>query len=146
MHNKETSALIFFFLVVVLFLVGCAARQLTLVDFKTGLTLDGLLNQYDRSITVTMPDGEVLYGMYSAISNATPVYETGVGISTGFRHGGVIFGTGVVMDNGPGKGYALLKSDSSSLMMEITVNYSNSTGHGYGEAVTNDGRKYKVQF
>ena len=61
-----------------------------------------------------MPDGEVLFGKYSAISNTTPVFQTGFGVST--------------------------------LMMEIIVSYSEWTGHGYGEATTNDGRKYKVQF
>ena len=31
-------------------------------------------------------------------------------------------------------------------MMEIAVSYSEWSGDGYGEATTNDGRKYKVQF
>jgi hypothetical protein len=126
-------------------LTGCASRQLTLVDFQTGQTLEGVLSQSDRSISVTMPDGEVLHGMFSAVSSASPVYETGIGVSS-HHHGGAIFGTGIVLGSGPSKGYALLRSNSSNLMMEINVSYSDWTGHGYGEAVTNDGRKYKVQF
>ena len=145
-HKKEIVSFSILIFGAALLLNACSTRQLTLVDFETGQTLEGSLNQYDRSIDVTMPDGEILSGMYSEVSNSSPVYSTGVGISTGFRHGDVIFGTGVAVDNGPSKGYALLKSNTSSLMMEITVNYSNSTGHGYGEAITNDDRKYKVQF
>ena len=66
---------------------------LELVDFDTAQPLKGSLHKSDRSIPVTMPDGELLSGMYSAVSNTSPVYSTGVGISTGLRHGGVIFET-----------------------------------------------------
>jgi hypothetical protein len=139
----NASLFIFLFFIACLFLAGCGARQITLVDFQTGQILDGELNELDRSIIVTMPDGEVLFGKYSAISNTIPVFETGFGIST--HSHGAVFSTGVA-SGGASKGYALLRSNVSNLMMEIVVNYSEWTGHGYGEATMNDGRKYKVQF
>ena len=139
--------LIVLFFIACLFLTGCATtRQLILVDFQTGQTLDGELNESGRSISVTMPDGEVLFGKYSAISNSPPVYETGVGVAAG-SHRGAVFGTGITIGGrGESKGYGLLRSNRSNLMMEIAVSYSEWTGDGYGEATTNDGRKYKVQF
>jgi hypothetical protein len=36
-----------------------------------------------------MPDGEVLFGKYSALSNTSPVYETGVGVATGSHRGSI---------------------------------------------------------
>jgi len=145
--KTNVSLLVVVFFIACLFLAGCATtRQLTLVDFQTGHTLEGEMNKSDRSITVTMLDGEVLYGKYSSISNTAPVYETGVGVSTG-SHRGSIFGTGITIGSGgPSKRYGLLKSNTSNLMMEIDVSYSELSGHGYGEAITNDGREYKVQF
>ena len=147
MNTKiNVSLFIVLFFVACLFLTGCAPRHITLVDFQTGETLDGELNESARKITVTMPDGEILSGTYSAISNTAPVYETGVGVATG-SHRGSVFGTGIAIGGGgPSQGFGLLKSNTSNLIMEIVVSYSEWSGHGYGEATTNDGRKYKVQF
>jgi hypothetical protein len=47
---------------------------------------------------------------------------------------------------GEAKAHAFLKSNKSNLMMEIIVSYSDASGHGFGEAQTNDGRRFKVQF
>jgi hypothetical protein len=130
-----------------LFLSGCATtRQLTLTDFQTGQTLVGEINESSRLITVTMPDGEILTGTYSAVTTSSPVYETGVGVGTGSHTHGAVFGTGIAFGGGASKGYGLLRSNISGLMMEVVISYSEWTNHGYGEATTNDGRKYKVQF
>ena len=126
-----------------LFLAGCAARSITLVDFQTGQTIEGQLNNTDRSVTVTMPDGEILYGKYSDISGSTTVFGTGFGVSS--HSHGAIFSTSVA-GGGASRIYALLRSNSSNLMMELALSYSEWTGHGYGEGITNDGRNYKVQF
>jgi hypothetical protein len=101
MKTKTNGSLfIGLFFIACLFLTGCAStHQLTLVDFQTGQTLDGELNESGRSISVTMPDGEVLFGKYSAISNKSPVYETGVGVATS-SHGGSVFGTGMAIGGG----------------------------------------------
>ena len=137
---------VFLCIIAGLLFAGCGARQLTLVDFQTGQTIAGELNESARSIRVTMPNGEILTGKYSAVSNSSPVYETGVGVGASSHSHGAIFGTGVTFGGGASKGYGLLRSNTSNLMMEIVVSYSEWTGHGYGEATTNDGRKYKVQF
>jgi hypothetical protein len=126
-----------------LFLAGCAARSISLVDFQTGQTIEGQLDNSDRSVTVTMPDGEILYGKYSDISGSTTVFGTGFGVSS--HSHATIFSTSVA-GGGASRIYALLRSSSSSLMMELALSYSEWTGHGYGEAITNDGRNYKVQF
>ncbi len=145
--RPEISIPVFLFVAAALFLSGCAAtRQLTLVDFQTGQTLQGEFNESARTISVTMPDGEILSGKYSAVTNSSPVYETSVGVGAGSHSHGGVFGTGVAFGGGAGKGYGLLKSGTSGLMMEVVVSYSEWTGHGYGEATTNDGRQYKVQF
>jgi hypothetical protein len=148
---KIKANLLFYIVIIAvtcLFLTGCATkRQLTLTDFQTGQTIEGELDRSERSITVTMPNGEVLSGKYSAIDNSSPVYETGVGVGAGSHHRGAVFGTGVSFGSGgASQGFGLLKSNTSSLIMEIAVSYSELSGHGYGEATTNGGRKYKVQF
>ena len=55
------------------------------------------------------------------------------------------FGTGIAVGENS-KAYAILSSQKSSLMMELLVSYSEWNGHGFGEAKTNDGKIYKVQF
>jgi hypothetical protein len=125
-----------------LLLLSCTHR-VDLIDFNTGQVLKGEYNEANRKVTVYMPDGQILTGKYSAIDNAGTFFGTGFGFS-----GTTIstsFGQGVVA-GGRGQVYALLKSNKSKLMMEIIVSHSKWGGHGFGEAITNDGRKYKVQF
>ena len=95
-------------------LLGCAGG-LKLTHFQTGQVLHGKYSQIDRTITVAMPDGEVLKGQYSAVQDAASNIITG---------------------------YALLTSETSGLMMEIIIKYG---GHIFGIAKTNDGRTYRVQ-
>ena len=64
------------------------------------------------SVNVTMPDGEVLAGRYSAIRE-TDAFTFTVGSDTA---------------------------------MDILAVYGVLDGHGFGEARTNDGRTYRVQF
>ena len=120
-------------------LLGCV-RNIELTHFQTGQVLQGKYNQINRTVTVVMPDGEILKGKYSAVANASftfrvaPAYSSTVtATSPSYR----------ISSGGGGQAYALLKSETSSLMMEIIVKYSY---HGFGEARTNDGRTYKVQF
>ncbi len=126
----------------VLLLAGCG-KAITLTNFDTGDVLKGRYNSANRTVTVTMPDGQVLSGRYSAISGASMTFGNAYvfsGASTA-----TAFGTGMAV-GGASNAYALLVSDTSSLAMEIIVSYSEWTGHGYGEARTNDGRAFKVQF
>jgi len=118
-------------------LIGCA-HSLTLTNFATGETLNGEFNAGTRDIYVTLKSGEVLSGKYSAASNAS------VSFGTVFAGGGAATGTAIT-SGGASQAYAILKSPSSSLMMEVIVTYG-TNNNGFGEARTNDGRVYKVQF
>jgi hypothetical protein len=124
--------------------LGCVHR-IELIDFNSGNVLVGHYNEGNRKVAVSMPDGEMLIGKYSNISNASVGFGTAWGFSG--ANTATAFGTGI-STGGQSMAYALLKSKKpkSKLMMEIIVSYSDWTGHGYGEAITNDGKKYKVQF
>ena len=134
----------------VLFLGGCVHKA-QLIDFKTGTTLDAKFNEADRMVTVIMPNGEILRGKFSAVSNArfsigntfgsASVYS---GTSSATAYGGLT--SYAVTSGGASTGYALLRSSTSKLVMEVIVQYSDWNGHGFGEARTNDGRHFKVQF
>jgi hypothetical protein len=123
---------------VAIVLIGCA-HPVTLTNFNTGESLNGEFNTGTREITVTMRNGEVLTGKYSAASNSSVTFGTVFAGSGGFA-GGTAINSG-----GASQAYAILKSQSSSLMMELIVTYG-SNNNGFGEARTNDGRVYKVQF
>lgn len=130
-------------LVLSVILVTACVHTIEIVQFDTGEVLQGSYNELDRTVTVTMTNGEVLKGKYSAMSNAAFTFATanvysGMVSTTGFGYG--------ITAGGGSQAYALLKSNTSKLMMEIIVNYSEWSGHGFGEARTNDGRIYKVQF
>ena len=146
------------FAVVVLILVpGCITRYATLVDFESGEVLKGKFTDSmatDGTVEVKMPDGEVLKGRYSGVRGIDQVSFT---TATAFAlvHGrcgsGVASASGIGsqrITGGQGKVYALLTSTKpgSKLVMEIVAIYGVLDGHGYGEARTNDGRVYKVQF
>lgn len=129
-------------LVLSVLLTACTHR-LNLVDFENGTTLVGSYNELNKDVIVTMPDGEVLKGKYTAIQNI------GMGFGSAFATGtgGSAFGTGQSVSMGASApAYTLLSSTQSKLMMEIKVIYSQWSGKGFGEAITNDGRKFKVTF
>jgi len=135
-------------LLVVLLQSGCVSR-LHVVDFSSGETLRARYASAIRTVTVWMPDGEVLQGKYSAVGNESLSF--GSGFTTGVAGGQTVsaFSQGTsVSTGGAGKAYAILKSKNpdSKLMMEILVSYGGLSGHGFGEARTNDGRTYRVTF
>jgi hypothetical protein len=77
-----------------------------------------MANTVTRDVTVTMPNGEILAGKFTEQENST---------------------------SRSGKAYALLKSATSNLLLEITVSY-NEYGNGFGEARANNGKNYKIEF
>jgi len=133
---------IFIAILGLIFISGCA-HQITFTNFEEGIILNGQYNELDRSITVTMPNGEILKGKYSALSNATASFGNAFAFSGGAS--ATVFGTGITA-GGTANAYALLTSESSKLAMEIIAQYSEWNGHGFGEARTNDGQAFKVQF
>jgi hypothetical protein len=137
-------------MLVLLLFSGCV-HKMQMVDFETGTVLDANYNKANRIITVVMPDGEILIGQYSAVSNASFSIGNTLGSSTAYSgaSSATAYGSATsyaVTSGGASNAYALLRSNTSKLMMEIIVQYSEWNGHGFGEARVNDGRHFKVQF
>ena len=137
-------------ILVLLFLSGCV-HKMQMVNFETGTVLDAKYNEANRMVTVVMPNGEVLTGQYSAVSNASFSIGNTFGSATAYSgaSSATAYGSSTsyaVTSGGASNAYALLRSNISKLMMEVIVQYSEWNGHGFGEARTNDGRRFKVQF
>ena len=127
---------------------GCA-HTLTFTSFETGEVLKGRATAVSRTIRVAMTDGEIVEGKYSAVDSSSVGFSFGSATAFSGAATATAFGSGTsYMLGGPGSAFALLKGTKpgSKLMMEMMVSYSAMTGHGFGEARTNDGRKYRVQF
>ncbi|MDR1976968.1 MAG: hypothetical protein LBQ18_08275 [Campylobacteraceae bacterium] len=132
-------------------LSGCVSKHdVALVGFNTDGVLKGVFDEENQTVTVTMSDGEVLKGKYSSFDDeGTVIFDNAIGYSTGGRHygrgtfGGISMGINLNSEN---KKYALLTSETSSLKMEITIVFRSWSRNGMGEAKTNDGRVYKIQF
>ncbi|MDR2342545.1 MAG: hypothetical protein LBD84_05870 [Campylobacteraceae bacterium] len=142
-----------FLLLVFLFFSGCASKHdVTLIGFNSEEILKSVFDETNQTVIVTMPNGEVLSGNYSSLESEEPVYFSnafGFGYSSGSRyHGGGSFGSiGIGLNFGyESKKYALLTSETSPLKMEIFVTIRSWSKNGFGEAKTNDGRVYKIQF
>lgn len=135
---------------VALLFAGCV-HDITMIEFSTGQPLKAEYNKLNRTVTVVMPDGEVLTGNYSAVPNASAVFGSSFGSATAVKGASVAsasgssFGYGIAA-GGVATAYALLTSQNSNLVMEMMLEYSMWNNHGFGEARTNDGRTYKVQF
>lgn len=127
---------------------GC--RSITFTNFDTAETLHGKAHSFlVRTVFVTMPDGEVLKGHFSAINNSSVGFA--FGSATAFSGGqtATAFGSGTSYNiGGSGVVYALMQSTKpgSKLMMEFKASFSPMSGHGFGEARTNDGRTYRLMF
>lgn len=137
-------------MLVLLLLSGCV-HKMQIVNFETGTVLDAQYNEANRMVTVIMPDGEILTGQYSAVSNAS--FSIGNTFGSATAYSGISSATAygsstsyALTSGGASNAYALLRSSTSKLMMEIIVQYSGWNGHGFGEARVNDGRHFKVQF
>ena len=121
------------------FLWGCAT-PMRFVEFTTADTLSGTFDRGKGEIRVVMPDGEVLSGSYRITSGAR--------FTIGTRLGGH-YGIGVtprISIPSKKKIYALIGKPRSNLLMEVILEYNRWSRKGYGEAITNDGREYKVIF
>jgi hypothetical protein len=122
--------------------MGCSAGM-TLTNFQSGEVLKGKFNQWDRSVTVEMPNGEILSGKYSDVNNSSMTFGSAFAYSG--SSSATVFGTGYTV-GGSGNAYALISSKTSKLLMEIIVSNNDLSGHGFGDARTNDGRSFKVQY
>ena len=141
-----------------LLFTGCTmTREATFANFETGEVLTGVFKDSpatDGTCEITMPDGEVLKGKYSGVrEHDTLSFGSAFATATATGPAGTAFGSASAFGSsrsvgGKGRAYALLTSTKpgSKLMMEVIAVYSVLGGHGWGEARTNDGRAYKVQF
>ncbi|MFV0481185.1 MAG: hypothetical protein ACK5LP_04300 [Campylobacteraceae bacterium] len=131
--------------------VGCSSKyDLTLTGFNSNEVLVGVLDESTEMVTVTMPNGEVLSGKYNSYGSGdvSTTVSTGFGHSSGGRYssGGNFGGIGLGFNFGGGDftKYALLTNENSTLKMDVIV--TKNSGKGFGEAKTNDGREYRIQF
>jgi hypothetical protein len=130
---------------------GCALKHdIALVGFNTDGVLKGVFDEKDQTVTVTMENGEILKGKYSSFDDESMItFGNTLGYSSGSRRrgSGSFGGIGIGMNFGSeSKKYALLTSETSSLKMEIAIMLQSWAKNGMGEAKTNDGRVYKIQF
>ena len=133
-----------FLLILPLLLVGCGTtRQLQLTEFSTGETMEAFLDPATNQIRAYMPDGKVITGKYTTLSNARFTFGGGIGNSGGRIGIGVLPSVGL---ESKANIYAMLTSSDSSLAMEVIADFNKWTGRGKGEARTNDGREYSVIF
>jgi hypothetical protein len=140
-----------------MFFSGCITRSAKLVNFSTGETLTGKFTDSPGTggeVQVTMPDGEILAGRYSAVrENDFVTFGSAFVTAHAATPFGSAFGNASAfgssrMIGGQGKAYGVLSSTKpgSRLMMELIATYGVLDGHGFGEARTNDGRQYRLQF
>ena len=124
------------------FLWGCVTTM-KFVEFSSGDTLSGTFDKGKGEIRVIMPDGDVLSGIYRITTGAR--FTIGASIGKYGKHTGIGITPRVSL---PSKKqvYALIGNTTSNLLMEVILDYNRWTGGGHGEAITNDGREYKVIF
>jgi hypothetical protein len=129
---------------------GCALKHdVVLVGFNTEGVLQGIFDERSETVTVTMDNGEILSGGYSSFSeDSDVVFSNSMGYTRNkYRRSGMFGGIGMGINFGAvSKKYALLTSETSSLKMEIVITMRSWSRNGIGEATTNDGRVYKIQF
>lgn len=122
-------------------LAGCA-QTLHLVNFESGQRLEGKLNRGGKTVQVTMPDGEVLNGTYSQYAPSKTISTQGVRTRENPDNETDSNATTVVTQDS-GEGYSVLTGERGTTM-EMRFKFSGESG--FGEATTNRGAKYKVQF
>jgi len=147
-NHKQESAMQthrFFFptmLFICAILAGCT-QNLQITEMDTGHSLKATLDPTHKTISVIMPDSDVLEGKYRP-ANQNP-YPTGKDGSPPEKPPKTGFGSGVPSGI-PAEDYALLQSRKTKLMMEVFLHFDTFSGKGYGYARTNDGKRFKISY
>ena len=127
----------------------CGCHTVNLTSFDTGETVKVHSHAFSRSIWAEMPDGEILRGKFSTVTDESIGFATGSATAFGGGTSATVTGNSVGYNSG-GRGtvYAFLKSTKpgSKLMIEITGTFNPVNRQGYGQARSNDGRTYKIVF
>lgn len=119
-----------YFISIFIFLSACSSiHPIKLVDVKEGKTLKGEYDNNTNIVKVWMANGEVLEGIYTFNKVSSFTFDNRSNFSN------------TIYKNG--RAYAILKGDKGTVM-EIMVDVSGYSG--FGEAVTNTGKRYGVQF
>jgi hypothetical protein len=137
--------------------IGCAnanfsaPRYATLVNIKTGERCQGGFSLATRQAWVVLPEGTRLEGRLFGTTNAQVASSFASGSSQTFGPGFTLnssgFGSGTtVVRPTRGEGWALLQSADGKKLMQIHIISDGHVTSGFGEAVTNDGRKFSVMF
>ena len=140
MRNANTIIVL-----VCLCLLSCAenltrVQSIEFIRFSDGFTIRGEANHKTKTITLIMPNNEVIKGRYMAVADAT--------FSTDFAE----IGKATAMSYGTttsthGNGYALLRGNQGTLIEFVfQFNPMDKEGHGFGEARTNKSEIFKVIF
>lgn len=122
-------------------LSGCA-QTLHLINFQSGQRLEGKLSRRNNSVEVQMPDGEKLRGSYSHYAPSKTILTEGVRTREN-PDAESDSSAETVVKSDAGEGYSVLTGDRGTVM-EMKFKFAGESG--FGEAVTNRGVKYKVQF
>jgi len=154
----EKMRRIFFLFFILSFLFSGCAYKVKLVDFETGQTIIGTYNTSSKTVSLTLPSGELMRGQYSALTNATitsgSLFYNSSAFASAFSGGASAFGQshGFGSGNyfgfsagGSSHAYAILSGDKGTTM-EMILQYNELDGRGFGEAKTNTGKEYKVIF
>jgi hypothetical protein len=133
-------------------LTGCVGTpHATFYDMENGRTFTGTFNLFARTCQVTMPSGVILHGKLFAENNARSSVSFGQGSTLANTPLGLVssseFGTRTAISPANrGEGWAILTSPDGKITMEIHVISDGYGNSGYGEATTNDGKKYKLMW
>lgn len=140
--NKYFKLILFFGL-----LVGCT-HSLKIVDIQDGSVIKGEYKESRKVVKVFMPDGEILTGNLSKFYESSTSFGSATGnyFPTSNQQQGAMpttFSTTSLNISSSGQAYCILTGEKGTVM-EILLNYTGN--QGFGDAVTNKKKKYKVQM
>lgn len=126
--------------------ISCS-HTLKIVDANDGMTIMGKLEEKGNKVSVTMPDGELLQGNLTKYYPAATTFGNATGfnmppINTRYAGSNTVSTTAIVTSSS-GEAYAIL-TGTKGTVMEILMKYTGN--QGFGDALTNKGKKYKVQM
>lgn len=133
------------FAVIAFNLIGCT-HPLKIVDVKDGTVIHGEYHESGKRVTVTMPDGELLEGLLSKYFPSSTTFGSATGFITSPARATTVpttFNTTAMTISSSGQAYSILIGNKGTVM-EILMNYT--VNQGFGDAVTNKGKSYKVQM
>jgi hypothetical protein len=117
-------------------LMGACTRALRMIDLRDGSTIIGSTTLWTRTISVTLPSGEIAEGTF------LPLHGAHLGHDSLFRQTnlGALFGGRV---SGRFHGYAYLQGTAGTV---VEIVFATDWLSGVGLARTSRGQEYQVSF